>query len=411
MRQHDPEVLVVGAGLLGRLVAYLAAKRGFASVHVYQLPDRYAHNLTADTLRGNGWVSSGLFWDRPADKAKACAEISASVRGLYDTVGLPFQASGNKALMRIEAERSGEFLNRAAERRLGDQVKPISDQAARNILGHFFRPGFSHFFGPDCGIDLSRVLAMLSIRLRWQDVTLGTAPVEVNPDPNAESGYRVRVAGVEQQPRFTVLCSGAALPWHLTGLDINHPLCVVENGLIRMQNTAGMQAPLLIDTSALGSTAGLLISRHNVGSDEILVAGSYLHFRVRDEHLQKRVVGESEYRAIRDMLPTAVRDQVNPPATCAWRTALCDEAGSAGGWWVQDWKRFPGLLAGAPAHVGWVYSVAREIVKRMGTPRGRRGSAPAVQPQWPCHMHFDSRLDANLDERESPDGAGAAAAC
>src|ERR1700722_15588916 len=138
------DLLVVGGGILGLFLAWLAREEGL-HVFVARLSDAQVPH--ADTLRNQGWLQSGLrYLGRPPDDPHAFGRrMRAAGRDLHEKLAFP-HPTGHGILRTVDEADANEFEGRARAR--GLTVTRLADQDARAELGPLFEPGSPYLATP-----------------------------------------------------------------------------------------------------------------------------------------------------------------------------------------------------------------------------------------------------------------------
>jgi len=211
MTQTGADLLVVGGGLLGLSIAYLAARKNY-HVLVCRLSD--AARPQADTLRNQSWLQSGLRYIGALDtdeRTLLAKEMLAGGFELHDELGIPRPTGFG--IVRLADDAEGRKLERDAERMGVDVMKLENEPELRGLLGEFYAPESVYYATPEIPFDEPMLLRRLreGVKDARGVVQEIRDPIELNWEGSGESrAFSVMVDGRKlSPPPLMVLAAGA----------------------------------------------------------------------------------------------------------------------------------------------------------------------------------------------------------
>lgn len=176
MAQADtPDVLVIGAGIVGLCAALALAKRDPARriAVIDKEPDVAAHG----SGRNSGVLHAGFYYGADSLKARFCIEGNRRWQAWCDARGLPIRKCGKLVVARTEAEHAGldELLRRAAAN--GVELQDVTEAEARELEPRVRTAGRALFAPSTASVDPAAVTRSVADACRdaGVDLRLGVA--------------------------------------------------------------------------------------------------------------------------------------------------------------------------------------------------------------------------------------------
>jgi glycine/D-amino acid oxidase-like deaminating enzyme len=397
-RDSAPTMAVIGGGIVGAVIAHMAAVAGFRTM-LFRRCD--LQKPEADTLRNHGWFQSGLLYGR--DQPLAADTMRWAGPRLLHEYGIPRPAERGLFRVKTEAEATG-LLETARRLDLMSQVDRLTEAEARNLLGPFHRPGLLVFRVPDGPFDQAALLEAIRGECVRAGAVLRDVETAVVLEPRVDEPGRFRVMTEDGplDPDVTVVATGCMIAEVLRPLGIEPELRVQRSPLLNMAAGNHLEgAPLLVDRH---TNLTVLRHRSETWNGGVLVVGS----RGRFEPDDKRQTSEAEQRELLDLLPEDIRPTLGSDdyrMTAGHKTEGKDKSGK---WTVAPWlltpPQWPGLIAAIPGKATSALAAAIAVMARVAefvdsSPTGIR-PWPRLANSWinDVHMHFEY---PNLNERQT----------
>lgn len=410
------ELVIVGGGILGLMVAHVAYRRGFRDITVYEDPGPL--KLNSDTLRNHAWLQSGLLYAK--SNFEAAKTLSEWGKRMLEEFG--YLVPDAKGIFRFSddgGESEREFKERVGRLQLSDDVRRLSQDQARNALGLFFLPGYIHYLVPDTPFDEAFLLHIARQRAIARRMHLRKAQISLLKRPDSNQGFVIQVGDRDiVESRYTVLCAGAGLPTLLGQLGLAHPLAVFRSALLRIGNGNVLRAPLLVDISEDRPSSGLSVIQHNpltVRPKGCIVVGSKDRVRLRPNEVARRRVTRQEADDLRRLVPSLLRPSRRSSTrfVAGHKTEACDANGKPSVEpWISPFEEYPGMVAAVPGKATQALYVAEKVLDRLKGKRDRSNrKAPAPLLPLPPgessdyipRMHHHEDFDGVLDEIDDHD--------
>ncbi len=410
------ELVIVGGGILGFMVAHAAYRRGFRDITVYEDPGPL--KLNADTFRNHAWLQSGLLYAKSNfEAAKILSEWGKSM--LVEFGYLPPETKGIFRFSDDGGDSEREFKDRVGRLQLSDDVRRLSQDEARRALGLFFLPDSVHYLVPDTPFDEAFLLHIARQRAIARKMHLREAQISLLKWPASNQGFVIQVDDRDIiESRYTVLCAGAGLPTLLGQLGLPHPLAVFRSALLRIGNGSVLRVPLLVDISENLPSSGLSVIQHHpttVKPKGCIVVGSKDRVRLRPNEVAHRKVTRKEANDLRRLVPSLLRPSKRSSTrfVAGHKTEACDANGKPSVEpWINPYREYPGLVAAVPGKATQALYVAERVLDSFKGKRPRSNrKAPAPPLPLPPgkisdyipRMHHHEDFDGVLDEVEDDD--------
>lgn len=423
----EPDLLVVGGGILGLSVAMLAAEQG-RRVELWRIRDSPVPQ--ADTLRNMAWLHSGLAFSKMDLRLARRIRLARQemVRGLGLAGALADEPRGIFCVpecLKTAFQENAAKLDKIAE----TQVQEITYHEAFREVGELAgESGDRHSFFrvPDYAFPEVEVMSSCRSRAIAADVKIydSERPVRVRRNDSAARGYEIELPnGRRIQPANTLLAAGARLPKMLDDLNISfrYRLSAFVSPILCWRGSWIRPSTRLVHH--FHSNSGLSVLSHPAdglkGDDCYLVAGRICE-AIQDP--ERRVV------RIRDVDKTIGRFPNGPRS--AWRSnprCYTVTAAHKVGVHVDDrtcpverpWVAGPkllldGLFAAFPGKATMAYHVASRLVPCIFSSTADTASlseydaatgsfdlnepAPGWEDRIKMHWQYDG-----LDERAAPE--------
>ncbi len=240
------DVLIVGGGIFGTLLARELARRG-VRVALYRVRDRPLP--TAESLYNQAWFQSGLHYFK----------LGVSVaRAFHDAKYLfqrRFRIPSGRGVMRIGPRHRDLFLAVAEELGIQAEVRAIGGRPAERMMGRFYRPpgADTYFTVPDAPFPEAQIIQIAREQARRKGALLRELDAPIRLEEHAGT-----ISALIGEQRVTasriVLACGCGTPRLLMSLGVDPRLKLVRTPLLvlKEQLTArsGLRTPLLVDRTA-----------------------------------------------------------------------------------------------------------------------------------------------------------------
>lgn len=389
---EDYDFLIIGGGILGTAVAFLAAEAGYGVI-VVRLNDE--SRPRADTLRNQGWLQSGCIYKRSdfPDVDTYLRVVRRTLTGGRDMLrGLGIPPSPERAVVRVQtgSKKHLEFEARRKLLRIQD-ISPVlkPDEAEKQIGPTLYEAGSTYYSTPDSPFDEALVVQ----RLRAQALDAGarfinlTAPVTLERGP---SGLRVHIEGLIIEPPMTLIAAGAGTVRCLSDLG-QPPMAELRQTplMVYCGDHAASLPPIFIDFER-----GFSSVRHrtaSVASGAAVVVGTKVHRTIEFRQPEARRIESKDISDFKACLSDTFTSFL-PEArfTAGFELIPLDKSRSFLAPWIEDLTDVV-LASPGRATLGWM--AAREVFLLMLSKlsgAGRQRIEPVSAPPWECqiHMHF-----------------------
>jgi len=405
MKPEPHDVVVVGSGLLGLLVAeQLTSKGRRVEVLVSPGPDP-----RSDSQRNHSWLQSGLLYPGNIHARKMYYD------GLEMLDHFGFSAPIKRGIFRFSCQEEVDaFLGHAEKIRLRGQVKDIPDVEARYRLGVFFQPGHFHFEVPDAPFPEAELMEAARARASRLGATFHQCRVDLKRDESSTNGYVVVAGHRRLVPRTTIVCAGAGTPKILRDLDLPHPLVVNQSVLLVIEGATGVRVPLLADRTT-GFTLVTWDARESPPRGRLVVGAAERRLvSTEGEDIDRRTQSDEEDFLLR-LIPSSLNIEKRMYRfTPGQKTDVLVEGRSTVAPWVHAPTQFPGLILGTPGKATLAFAVAKQILARIeaeirevsGLHSARHPDEPLPGAPWrdPIRAHSDACYDPPK-ERETDENS------
>ena len=389
MRSARRDVVVVGGGLLGLLVAeQLASKNRDVDVLVSPRPDP-----RSDSQRNHSWLQSGLLYP---------GNISAR-RMFYDGLEMldhfGYPRPDKHGIFRFSSEREVEiFLSHASEIRLRRKVREVRDNEARRLLGPFYQPNHFHFEVPDAPFPEASLMETARKRAKQLGVRFNECYVELERDESAQNGYVVLAGDERVAPENTLVCAGAGTPKLLRSLDLAHPLVVNQSNLLVLSDISVLGTPLFADRTTGLTVISWRVSEGSSRGRLVIGANDRRRLPAEGEDLDRRILPlEEEF--LLSLLPQGwdVAKQLGR-FTPGQKTDLLVDGKPVVAPWINAPEEFPGLVFGTPGKATLAFGVAQRMAARVERAESSHApplTKPLLETEWkaPIRAHHESYFD------------------
>lgn len=177
----EPDVLIVGGGIIGVACAAALARAGIETV----LVERHTRLGEETTSRNSGVVHAGLYYPPGSRKARLCVEGRIRLYERCEARGLPFKKTG-KLVLAVTDEEAASLEALAARARTNEAglVRFMDPSVLRGIEPELFATLALH--SPESGIvDVHALLTDLEREAREHGATLRTRSTLVALEPGA----------------------------------------------------------------------------------------------------------------------------------------------------------------------------------------------------------------------------------
>lgn len=303
VKNREAEVVVVGGGTLGHLVARQLAVTYKKEVCFARLTD--TDRPRAASKRNHGWDQSGLFYHDEDKEAAAMMNVS-SVR-MHSVCGL--SRCEERGIIGVATVEKAEGLQLAANALL-QEIELLSDTEAQRQLGQFFNPDYIYFYVPDSRLDQPKLMEalrrhmMLTGKVDFLELFPDEA-IHIEPEPAAYSGYLLKTRDKIIDSPIVLICAGYMIPSMFNRAGIPHDLAVFISPLMRVPDAPMIRVPLFVDMS---SSLSLLTQI----SDSTLynIIGNRQRRRHDPAEADDLFVTEAETDSVIDLLPSLWRSFV-----------------------------------------------------------------------------------------------------
>jgi 2-hydroxyglutarate dehydrogenase len=201
----EPDVLVVGAGIIGLAVAReLLARDPDRTVTVLEREDDVGFHQTG---HNSGVLHAGIYYAPGSLKARLCVEGARELYDYCEARGLPARRSGKLIVALSEAERPGlDELERRGRANGVPGLRRIPGAAIAELEPHV--TGVEALHSPATAVVDFRAIARAfadDVRHAGGEVITGCAVHSLSPNGR---GIRIGHAAGESRARFAVLCAG-----------------------------------------------------------------------------------------------------------------------------------------------------------------------------------------------------------
>lgn len=304
MIEKERDLIVIGGGVTGAILAYLAAKAG-ARVILFRISDR--NRPFADTLRNHGWMQSGLLYAVSIPREAARMRVWGKLMlDMFNVTPLP-----GPGIFRMASEARAEQFWQEADS-LKVRVELYSEAEAREILGAAYEPGRHNFAVPDRPFNPAELIDSALIRAELEGAEIidldPSCMVELVRESNAPNGFLVKVGDKLYGAGATVICAGAGTPRLLEQVGAEHRVRVFRSTLLSILGLNLCSAPLLVDLDT-----GLSLVRHPslVTPDfHYDVIGARHRVPLTSQEAMHRLVTQTEINDLLRLLPPTYREAV-----------------------------------------------------------------------------------------------------
>lgn len=397
------DLLVIGGGVLGTVVACLAAEQG-RSVALLRRADDVAPQ--AETLRNQAWLQSGvLFTDATRYPANLAGRMRDFGRRLLRWANLP--GPTETGLIRFADGAAGieSYFEASRQLRLGPASRaPIRGAELAALAGDFHEPETVAFRIPDAPFDEGHVLRAARERALAAGAQLRVVDVPV--ELRVRHG---RVQGVCGGAEFllakeTVLAAGVGNLRLLDQLGVAHGLVVHRTPLLVIPHAGHLGTPLLVDPGRMSVTRQPAVWAPPFGA---LVFGIKQKVVLGVDELEPRGVDEAEIHALYAGLPARIAEhRGGHRVTCGYELMRADGQPRVPkeDVIVQRVPGLDGLIVAQPGRATLTLDAAQRVIGLLGTHAPAEGEAPAPAElpgtHWehPICMHYEQYYE-HLDER------------
>lgn len=388
----DYDFFIIGGGILGTAVAFLAAEAGYGVI-VVRLND--ASRPRADTLRNQGWLQSGCLYKRadfPDDKTYMRV-VRRTLAGGRDMLrGLRIEPSTERAVLRVKTG-SKKHIDFEARRKLLriEAITPVlkPDEAEAMVGRYLYESDSTYYSPPDSPFDEALVVE----RLRAQAIAAGAQFIDLTTPVTLErttGGLRVHIEDLTIEPPVTLIAAGAGTVRCLADLD-HPPLAELRQTplLAYSGERAASLPPIFIDYER-----GFSSVRHRTGgvaSGAAVVVGTKIHRNVEFKQPEARRISSTDISDFEDCLSDPFKSLIlEGRFTAGFELIPRDKTRSYLAPWIED---LGDALLASPGRATLGWAAAREVFRLMLTKAGeigRRNIGPVPSSPWSCeiHMHF-----------------------
>ena len=409
MERSDPDVAIVGGGLLGTFLACLTAEMGFRTV-VFRMSDSKIPH--AETLRNQGWLQTGLRYIRH-DKALA-EHMWTYGRRMHDFLVL--KSPEGRGIIQVDASEGEAFYRDAADLGVSHSIRELPSDTARAILGPLHRIRGIAFETPESPFDE----ALLLREAREVARSAGAAfreirtPVEILPFAGSAPSHRLKVDGREIAAGVTILAAGVGNIPLLKSLKSAVKLELRQTPILVIPGPPLISAPILLDRSA-----GLSIVAHPPGSyrdDGCMVVGTEVHDNDVPYCMPElRSISPETQEGVYKRLPDCIRDLVGMSRFTAGWEPIPFKDGKALPHvrpWIETIEGHSDVIASLPGRATLALYAAEQVLeklpsefKRNQRSQGADGANPWYaslpgtnwEPSAQIRMHFEKYYDGLND--------------
>lgn len=300
------DFIVVGAGILGVVLAAFAARMGYRPL-VLRLSDR--GRPRADTLRNQGLLLSGVM-NRLDDFSSAEAFRAFGVqvynfgREMLRECGLP-PPSESGLLFASNPARIAELHEVARLLGLPDhEFRRLDGDDARRAKGEHWKDAVACFRTPDCPFDEASVLE----HYRRAAKADGAWFIELERPARLariDGGVRIRFDGLEIDAPLVVVAAGAG------SFELMAQYGSALSGSLQRTPLLVAEAPAFMPAAVVADLdCGMVGVRHARGGDPAaLVLGTYVKCKnVPFSEASQRIIPKAKQEEFRLALPSGFRD-------------------------------------------------------------------------------------------------------
>src|ERR1044072_2975129 len=296
-RKKATDVVVVGGGLLGHLVARQLALTTNNKVRLIRLSD--TDRPRAASKRTHGWDQSGLFYYE--EDKEAAAMMSVSSINMHSACGLG--RCEERGIIGVATITEAKRLQDSADALFQD-IEPVSHADAQRQLQHFFNPDYFYFYVPDTRLDQPRL--MTALRRQMSELTervdfLELPPdkgVVIHPEPNAAGKFLLKAGEEIIDAPIVLLCAGYMIPSMLNRAGIKHDLAGFISPLLRVPAAPMIRVPLFVDKSS-----SLSLLTQPCGGTTYNIIGNRKRRSHQPEHSDDLHVTPDEQDSVIELLP------------------------------------------------------------------------------------------------------------
>lgn len=408
----DIDVAVVGAGILGLLVADIVARgdreRGVEprNVWIFAGSEPPSSIPPRDSQRNHKWLQSGLLYSR--DHGQKMLRMWGLGGELLRRVQIPVPTG--TSIFRFRDDEPAEVLYEDARAgKMDHLVRELTTFDAERLLGAFYVPDRRHVLVPDVPFPESQLLSMLHRRARATNrVRFVVDDVAIKRGQTGET--LLSVGPSVYAADTTVLCAGSGTPALLESIGIRSPVTACRSPLLRLYSSIDGRVPgdfranLLVDRDE----GGLAVVRTRTPTGMCLVVGNRRRTPLTsNQALMRRSVTPAEKDELVQQLPPQLRALgQGSPATAGHKTEASGRRERAA---VEPWtERFeawgmPRLIAGVPGKATLALEAAYELVALLPPPAGSPpspGLAIEQVPDFRFHSEFPSIDEALATSRK-----------
>ncbi|HEY6249614.1 MAG TPA: FAD-binding oxidoreductase [Candidatus Angelobacter sp.] len=399
------DIAVIGGGILGVILARLAAERGWRTV-LFRMSD--ARTPNADTLRNQSWLQSGLRYIR-IDKVLA-TKMWVHGRRMHEFFAMK-PPEGHGVIQVGSDEEAAAIYEDAEELGVRSQIRELAPEAARLLLGPLHCKSGVAFETPECPFEEALLLneARETARAAGAELREVSEPVELLPIPQLNPSHRLRVDGREIEAGVTVLAAGAGNVPLLKSLSRTMRLELRQTPLLVVPGEPLIQCPILLDRSA-----GLSVVAHRPGtcrSDGCMVIGT----DVLEESVEyclpaMRRVGAPIREDFCRKLPSCIRERLAQARFTAGQEPIPYKDGvrlQAIGPWIETVDGHPDVIVALPGRATLALHAAESVVEKISSdaPKAKtHDSCTLPGEDWSnrikIHMHYEEQYDGMNDSCE-----------
>ncbi|MDR3403464.1 MAG: FAD-dependent oxidoreductase [Chthoniobacter sp.] len=390
-----PTIQIVGGGILGVLIAFLAAARGYA-VRVVRMGDGEVPR--ADSLRNHAWLQSGLLYGSELGRAIR-RQMRLSGVGLLEMFGLPVPVERGIFGLKDETE-AAQLLANAEELNIASCVDRIPDGEAKRQAGEFYVSGRPYFWVPDAPFEEGGIMAAARDQAKANGAEFANVdrPVKLRRDESSPCGVAVDIGGCWPGSQIVILAAGSRTRSLLNQIGVDRNLVVSQSPLLVTPTCAPLRVPLYVDRKT-----GLSVVRHAPSSSHpngCLVIGNTHRREIPSSAVeQRRELNDKDLQSLGDLLPPRIRKAIltakGTRYTAGHKTEICRPGmGCTVEPWIEAIEEYPGLFAAIPGKATMALYTAENVLDRVDEFFRRTAPAVIANPPipFPTNTPWDGRI-------------------
>lgn len=388
------DLAIVGGGILGTVIAHMAAIAGFEPV-VFRLSDGKVPS--ADSLRNQAWLQSGLRYARK-DRALA-AQMWQYGRSLHEYLSLPvpagrgvFQVADDAAARELEADAASILVGPIDRLSRADSIRLLADHYVDGAIAIEtpeapFKEGLL--------IQEARELAR-SRRAKFFQVK---KPIELIGGSESNRRPQLRVEGDIHEFNQIVLAAGAGNLPLLGSLGGQIGISLTQTPLLVMPGVPSINCPLLVDRIGHFSLIAHRPYPSRIDGCMVFAAADTEEEDVDYKEPRERKVRDEKKKALLDALPRMLRERIATSRITAGVEVYPVVKGKrlpTTRPYIQTASGYPDIIVAMPGRATLSLFAAEEVMKNLRKVANSksRNAIGLGYSGWdsthPIHMHHET---------------------